>query len=245
MSVVVGNYLNHLSTRVRPGKKQAPILIILILAGFLYLTGGLNTSLVLAQADVASATLKGLITDQAGAGIGQATITVTSVDRGTVRSAKTDDEGIYRLSLLQPGSYELRVDANGFQSQVLQRIVVTVGQIDVHDFKFEVGRVNETVRITAAPAAVETERTQQSATIQRRQIATLPNLSRNFTSYIFIRPGITICGTTAQPGFINGCDPKFLYGPFDFKGVRRLPPTAPLGFRERGTGPSIPVWAAV
>jgi hypothetical protein len=39
-----------------------------------------------------------------------------------------------------------------------------------------------------------------------------------------------VCGTTAQPGFINGCDPKFLNGPFNFKGVRGLPPTAPLGF---------------
>jgi hypothetical protein len=90
MSVVVGNYLDHPSSRVSFGKKQAPVLIILILAGFLYLTGTLNTSLVFAQAAVASATLKGLITDQAGAGIRQATITVTSVDRGTVRSASTD-----------------------------------------------------------------------------------------------------------------------------------------------------------
>jgi hypothetical protein len=46
----------------------------------------------------------------------------------------------------------------------------------------------------------------------------------------FIRVNDIVCGTTAQPGFINGCDPKFLTGPFDFKGIRGLPPTAPLGF---------------
>src|SRR5690349_858269 len=46
----------------------------------------------------------------------------------------------------------------------------------------------------------------------------------------FLRVNDVVCGTTSQPGFINGCDPKFLYGPFDFKGVRGLPPTAPLGF---------------
>jgi hypothetical protein len=46
----------------------------------------------------------------------------------------------------------------------------------------------------------------------------------------FLRVNDIVCGTAARPGFINGCDPKFLYGPFDFKGIRGLPPTAPLAF---------------
>jgi hypothetical protein len=193
-AVVVGITHNHLSTKVSPRKHQASFFIILSLAGLLRLAGTVDNSSVFAQADVASATVKGLVTDQAGAGVSQATITVTNVDRGIVRSIKTDDEGIYRVPLLQPGTYELRVDATGFQSQVLQRIVLTVGQIDVHDVTLEVSRVNEAVRVTVAPELVETERTQQSATIQSRQIATLPNLSRNFTSYIFILPGIADVG---------------------------------------------------
>src|SRR5215831_20311034 len=191
--VVAGNNLIHPSTRART-RKQTLVFIILGLAGFLCLSGNVGNSSVFAQADVANATVKGLVTDQTGAGIGQATITVTNVDRGIVRSVNSDDDGIYRVPLLQPGSYELRVEATGFQSQVLQRIVLTVGQIDVHDVKLEVSRVSEAVQVTAAPAVVDTERTQQSATIQRRQIATLPNLSRNFTSYIFILPGITDVG---------------------------------------------------
>jgi len=46
----------------------------------------------------------------------------------------------------------------------------------------------------------------------------------------FLRVNDTVCGTTGEPGFINGCDPQFLTGPFDFRGRRDLPPTAPLGF---------------
>jgi len=46
----------------------------------------------------------------------------------------------------------------------------------------------------------------------------------------YLRVNDVVCGTTAQPGFINGCDPKFLTGPFDFRGVAGLPPTAPLAF---------------
>ena len=50
----------------------------------------------------------------------------------------------------------------------------------------------------------------------------------------FLRVNDIVCGTAAQPGFINGCDPKFLTGPFDFKGIRGLPPTAPLAFVSAG-----------
>jgi hypothetical protein len=50
----------------------------------------------------------------------------------------------------------------------------------------------------------------------------------------FLRVNDIVCGTTAQPGFINGCDPKFLVGPFDFRGIPGLPPTAPLGFVSAG-----------
>ena len=46
----------------------------------------------------------------------------------------------------------------------------------------------------------------------------------------YLRVNDVVCGTTAQPGFINGCDPKFLTGPFNFRGIPGLPPTAPLGF---------------
>src|SRR5688572_19604053 len=46
----------------------------------------------------------------------------------------------------------------------------------------------------------------------------------------YLRVNDVVCGTAAQPGFINGCDPKFLTGPFDFRGIRGLPPTAPLAF---------------
>jgi hypothetical protein len=46
----------------------------------------------------------------------------------------------------------------------------------------------------------------------------------------FLRVNDIVCGTAAQPGFINGCDPKFLTGPFDFRGIPDLPPTAPLAF---------------
>src|SRR4030095_1306947 len=102
--------------------------------------------------------------------------------------------GFYRIPLLQPGLYEVRVEAQGFQSQVLTQVVLTVGQIAVRDIQLQINQVIEQLEITDTPMLVETERTHQSDTVERRQIASLPNLSRNFTFYIFTLPGVADVG---------------------------------------------------
>jgi hypothetical protein len=106
-----------------------------------------------------------------------------------VRTAKSDEDGLYRVPLLQPGVYDLRVEAQGFQSQVISDVMLTVGQIAVRDVELNVGLVKEELNISSAPMLIETERTQQSDIVGRRQIATFPNLSRSFTAYVFTLPG--------------------------------------------------------
>lgn len=163
----------------------------IVVAVLLWLIVSAGTAEVSAQADVANSTLKGKVMDQAGAGVSRATITVLNGERGVVRSVQTDDEGAYRVPLLQPGTYELRVEAGGFQALVLQKVVLTVGEVAVRNIELRVSQLNVAVSVSAAPVLVETERTQQSDTVERRQIASLPNLSRSFTSYIFTLPGVS------------------------------------------------------
>lgn len=130
------------------------------------------------------------MTDQDDAAVNGATITLVSAERGVVRSAKTNSEGAWHVPLLQPGLYDLRVEATGFQPQILQRVSLTVGQVVVFDVKLQIGQVKEEVSTSAEPTLVETERTQQSDTIERGQIANLPNLSLNFTAYVFTLSGV-------------------------------------------------------
>jgi len=192
LAKLVDKVVHGLTAFVASKRNRASYVAWPLLAVLLFLsTPATVRFVVVAQSDVANATLEGVIEDQQGAGLSDATVTVTSAERGFVRTARTNDEGRYRVQLLQPGVYELRVDAPGFQSQILQKITLNVGQIQLQDIRLEVSQINETVRVVAAPALVDIERTQQSATIERQLIDTLPNLSRNFTSYIFIQPGIT------------------------------------------------------
>src|SRR5437868_2763226 len=95
-----------------------------------------------AQADVSTATLKGTITDQQSAVVANAKVTVTSVERGTTRTAQSNEEGVYQLPSLQPGTYQLRIEAQGFETTVVTNIVLNVGQVVVYDTQLKVGSVN-------------------------------------------------------------------------------------------------------
>ncbi len=143
------------------------------------------------QADVATATLKGTVTDESNAVIPGAGVTVKDLDRGLTREATTDTLGVYQVRLLPPGAYEVRISAAGFITRVMTRVELTVGQIAVYDAHLRVGAVSQEVIVSAEAPLVETERTQQANTIQQAQIANLPNIGRDFTSYVFTLPGVS------------------------------------------------------
>jgi hypothetical protein len=144
-----------------------------------------------AQADATTAVIKGTVTDQNDAVLAGAAVTVTSRERGTVRAALTNDEGVYQISLLQPGLYELRVEAGGFSREVRGDVRLTIGQVAVYDVRLRVGSVAAEQIVTAAAPALDPERTQQANTIHSVQIANLPNVGRDFTAYVFTLPGVS------------------------------------------------------
>ena len=145
----------------------------------------------LAQADVTSATVRGTITDQQGAGIPNATVLIKSTDQGTERTAQTDANGEFTFLTLRPGPYELSVNATGFSKQLVKDINLTVGQVAEYGVKLQIGGVAGEVTISSEGPLIETERTQQSNTIESKQIQSLPNIGRDFTSYVFTLPGVS------------------------------------------------------
>src|SRR5215210_7246666 len=74
------------------------------------------------QSDASTATIKGAIMDPNNAVVPGATVIPKSVDRGISRTAKTDQNGIYQIPLLQPGTYEVSVEATGFQTGVAKNL---------------------------------------------------------------------------------------------------------------------------
>src|SRR5215510_1560031 len=73
-----------------------------------------------------SGRINGTVKDQAGALIAGAQITVKSEVTGEERSATTDDQGDYIVSLLPPGSYTVKIAAHGFNPSIFPSVLVVI-----------------------------------------------------------------------------------------------------------------------
>ena len=142
-----------------------------------------------AQAGGATAEIKGRITDPQEAVIPGALITATEEEKKISRTAFSDERGEYRLLSLTPGSYQLKVEAAGFATQV-QVLQVTVGQTLDKDWALQIGAATETVTITGEAPVIETERTQQSNTVNEQYIRNLPIDRRDYLAFTLLAPGV-------------------------------------------------------
>ncbi|HYV03875.1 MAG TPA: TonB-dependent receptor [Blastocatellia bacterium] len=163
------------------------------------------------QSDVSSATIKGIVTDQTKAVVVGAVVTAKSTERGNIRTDKTGSDGSYTLPALQPGIYEVRIEAQGFEAAVIPKVEVTVGATAVYDIELQPGGVRAQVEITTEAPVIEPERTQQSNTINKLQIENLPNSGRDFTSYVYTVPGV---GNSEAPRAQGGG--RFTFGTSGF-----------------------------
>jgi hypothetical protein len=143
-----------------------------------------------AQADVTSATVRGTVTDQQGAAVAGATVTAKNAEQGITRSDTTNADGEFQILALRPGLYEISVQAQGFANFMVKDAQLTIGQVASYAIKLEVGKVTNEVTVTSSSPLIEVERTQQSNTIETKQIQNLPNIGRSFDSYVYTLPGV-------------------------------------------------------
>jgi hypothetical protein len=153
---------------------------------------GLSIPASFGQTSYSTGTLRGTVLDPQGASIANATLTVTNTATGVVETATSSTEGAYQFLVLNPGTYDLQVVAQGFEKSIAKGLVITVGQVVVYDAHLRVGSMTVSVEVTynSAPL-IEIEQSQQANTINPQQVENLPNVSRNFTASIYTLPGVT------------------------------------------------------
>ena len=92
----------------------------------------------LAQGETTSA-IVGQVTDATSAAVPGATVTITNHETGLKRSAKTDEAGRFNFPQLKPGTYSVKVEAEGFEPQQNDNVVSGLGQKQTVDFTLEGG----------------------------------------------------------------------------------------------------------
>jgi hypothetical protein len=151
---------------------------------------GLGASPALGQARSSSADLTGTVSDPSKTPIRGASVTATNLAIGLARSAMTDASGVYRIPLLPPGVYEVKIELNGFSTQIKKDVTLTVGQTLALNFEMALGGPKEAVVIETDEPVTEPERAHQASTITQRPINELPINGRNFLDFARLTPGV-------------------------------------------------------
>ena len=154
-----------------------------------------------AEAQVAGATLSGLITDPSGAEIPNAEVSIKNVGTGEVRAVSTNGDGFYSAPNLLPGRYEVTVTAQGFTKVVQKGITLTVGAQQALNLSLKVGEVTQTVEVLSAPPEVQTSSSTISATVDATTVRELPLNGRDWTSLATLEPGVSRIADQAQATF--------------------------------------------
>ena len=141
-------------------------------------------------AQTESARIQGTVTDQAGASVPNATLTITNLDINREVTVQTNEDGGYSVLALQPGRYRIVVTQTDFKT-VNQEVKLEVAQTATLNFALETGAVSETVTITSDTPLVESSSSSIGEVIQGRQIVELPLNGRNVLELARLVPGVT------------------------------------------------------
>ena len=139
----------------------------------------------------ANATLTGTISDPHGAVISGASITATQQTTGVKRETVSNDDGLYVLSNMAPGEYDLRVEAKGFTTKVSKTAVsLKVGQTVTQNVPLDIS-VNESVVVDMETRRqlIDNNGSLIHGIVDSREIESLPLNGRNFLELALLVPG--------------------------------------------------------
>lgn len=139
----------------------------------------------------ANSELTGIVTDQSGAVVPGAKIVITDPATGTSHTTVSGDTGLYNLPGLNPATYNMKVNAKGFEAFAQNGIVVNVSATMRADVKLTVGAETQTVTVEADALAVQADSNVVSTLISSEQITDIATENRNFAALAALGLGVS------------------------------------------------------
>jgi hypothetical protein len=138
----------------------------------------------------------GLVSDESGAVVSAANVTVTDAERGSRLAVTTNAVGEYVASPLRIGHYTVTVEKQGFKKAVAGPIEVNIQDRIAVDVKLTAGAISETMTVTGLAPQLETETSELSQLVDQRRINALPLNGRNYAQLALLGTGVA----PAEPG---------------------------------------------
>ncbi len=150
------------------------------------------TILVAGASGQTTSTIQGTVTDKQGLAVNGAELRLLSTALATNREAKSDESGNYQFAAVPPGTYTLNVSHPGFSTRVFSDLDITLNRTLNFNVTLELGKLEETVNVSADLPLLETSSSTQGATILPTEIENMPINGRNYLDLLQLVPGVTI-----------------------------------------------------
>jgi hypothetical protein len=170
------------------------------------------------QGETTSA-IVGQVSDASGAGVPGAAVTVTNKETGLKRSARTDESGRFNFPQLKPGTYSVKVEAQGFAPEEDDSVASGLGQKQTVDFKIKVARAMESIEVNSEAAILNPEDANTSTTLNTPALEDLPNPGGDLTYPLQFAAGALINTAGSGNDFVGGTNG---YGNVEFNGLPAL-----------------------
>jgi hypothetical protein len=144
-----------------------------------------------AQSQALNGQIEGVITDQNGASVPNASVTAKNIETGTERKTTTDENGVYRLPLLPLGSYQVTVEAPNFKKYIQDGIILTTGRIATVSVGLQPGDVSATVTVTSDAPIADPGKIDVGRVMNAREVQNLPLVSRNPYNFSLLQANVT------------------------------------------------------
>jgi len=147
--------------------------------------------------DVASAqqtagNIAGRVVDQQNAALPGVTVTAKQADTGFIRTVTTDGEGLFRLTALPVGTYDVIIEMSGFSTLDRKGIVLNVSQTLNLDVQLKIASVSETVTVTGETPLLETTSSSVGGVVDVNKIESLPLNGRQFANLAMTVAGVAM-----------------------------------------------------
>lgn len=143
--------------------------------------------------------IRGTVTDQNGASVAGATVTISNPATGFSRTATTSEDGKFNFTGLQPATYNAEVAAAGFKKSVNSKVQALVDLPIEMNLALEPGDVSAVVDVTAntIDSVINTQDASLGNNFVPQQITQLPTDLRRVADLLTLQPGVTREGYVA------------------------------------------------
>ncbi len=148
--------------------------------------------------------ISGTVVDQNGAVVPGATVTITNLGTQKSITLTTSESGVFSVRTLEPVTYSVRVEMNGFKQSIMERVKVDTATVATVNITLETGTVSETVSVTSDATLINMESGTTSQTINERQIRELPLNNRSVLDLAVTVPNVTGDAGSEDPEVTSG-----------------------------------------